>query len=288
MVVKKSTKTVDKSIYFTLLLYPENLPADWKIQLETTGRPIAISPVHDKDLTSISTLKKTLRREELYFADNRNMFDSEQKQSCYERMDYLKRAIDGQEKIYLKPHYHVIYVAKNPVTADSVRKKLQKILGFECVAQVKIIATSVRNMYDYLTHESIDAIAKNKHIYPKDEIVLLNNFDIDRYDELDAADKKEALNKVIDIIKLNDIPNMIELEFFIDEHGSELGITTNVLRTVIDGKAGLLRLYFDGVYQRSKRESTDLKKENEEYFKLAQRQMQEIIVLKRKLEDKEK
>ena len=28
------------------------------------------------------------------------------------------------------------------------------------VGEVKIIATSVRNMYDYLTHESIDAIAK--------------------------------------------------------------------------------------------------------------------------------
>ena len=35
-------------------------------------------------------------------------------------------------------------------------------------------------------------------------------------------------------------------------------------------------------------ESTDLKKkENEEYFKLSQRQMQEIVVLKRKLKDKE-
>ena len=46
------------------------------------------------------------------------------------------------------------------------------------------------------------------------------------------------------------------------------------------GSQEFLRLYFDGNYQRSKRESTDLKKENEEYFKLSQRQMQEIVVFK--------
>ena len=55
---------------------------------------------------------------------------------------------------------------------------------------MKIIATSVRNLYDYLTHESVDAIAKKKHIYDKKDIVLINNFDIDRYDSLDTADKK--------------------------------------------------------------------------------------------------
>ena len=35
------------------------------------------------------------------------------------------------------------------------------------IGEVKIIATSVRNLYDYLTHESVDAIAKKKHIYDK-------------------------------------------------------------------------------------------------------------------------
>ena len=93
----------------------------------------------------------------------------------------------------------------------------------------------------------------------------------------------------MNLVKSNGIQNMIDLEFFIDENGSEYGVTNSILRDVVDGKSGILRLYFDGNYQRSKRESTDLKKkENEEYFKLSQRQMQEIVVLKRKLKDKEK
>ena len=48
---------------------------------------------------------------------------------------------------------------------------------------------NVENAYLYLTHESKDAKAKNKHVYDKQEIKLLNNFDIDRYVSLDSAEK---------------------------------------------------------------------------------------------------
>ena len=46
---------------------------------------------------------------------------------------------------------------------------------------VQIVVQSMENIYLYLTHESKDAIAKNKRIYDKRDIKLLNNFDIDRY-----------------------------------------------------------------------------------------------------------
>lgn len=49
-------------------------------------------------------------------------------------------------------------------------------------------------MYLYLTHESKDAISKNKHKYSKYDIALLNNFDIDRYITLDVEDKDDMLN----------------------------------------------------------------------------------------------
>lgn len=252
MTNKKSSRTVDKSVYFTFLLYPESLPDDWKVALETTGRPIAISPLHDKDITSKKTLEKQKRQAQLYLDDNRYVFDETQKEDCQKKIDDLQLAIDGKKKFYLKPHYHVIYIAKNPVTADSVRKKIQKLLGAQALAEVKIIASSVRNMYDYLTHESVDAIAKKKHVYDKKDILCLNNFDIDRYDELDAADKKELFYDVLDLILSKKFKNIIELEAFISEQGSEIGISINRLRDVIDGKSSMLRLYFDGAYQNSK------------------------------------
>ena len=51
------------------------------------------------------------------------------------------------------PKNHVIYIAKNPVTADSVRKK--------------------------------------NHLYDKADIKLINNFDVDLYVTLDVEEKVE-------------------------------------------------------------------------------------------------
>ena len=280
---KKTSRTVEKSIYFTFLLYPESLPSDWETLLKTTGRPIAVSPLHDQDLTSKQTLEKQKRRFQLELDDNRYVWSEDLKDSYQKKIDDLKLAIDGKKKLYLKPHYHVIYVAKNNVTADSVRKKFQNILGRDALAEVKIIATSVRNMYDYLTHESVDAIAKKKHVYDKKDILCLNNFDIDRYDELDSADKKELFYNILDLVLEYGFRNIIELERFILENGSELGITINNFRNVIDGKSSMLRLYFDGAYQNSRSKEKQLQEDLNEWLDVARRQSEELTTLKAKL-----
>lgn len=280
---KKTSRTVEKSIYFTFLLYPESLPSDWETLLKTTGRPIAVSPLHDQDVTSKQTLEKQKRRFQLELDDNRYVWSEDLKDSYQKKIDDLKLAIDGKKKLYLKPHYHVIYIAKNNVTADSVRKKFQNILGRDALAEVKIIATSVRNMYDYLTHESVDAIAKKKHVYDKKDILCLNNFDIDRYDELDSADKKELFYNVLDLVLDYGFRNIIELERFIFENGSEIGITINNFRNVIDGKSSMLRLYFDGAYQISKRKEDELEKLAADWMDVARRQSEELTTLKAKL-----
>ena len=159
----------EKARYFTFLLYPESIPEDWILKLELLDLPIAISPIHDKDISTV----------------------------------------EGQK--FKKPHYHVIYVAKNPVTAHSVRMRIKRALGSESVAMVQIIKSSMENMYLYLTHESKDAIAKNKHIYDKSNIKLLNNFDIDRYVVLDVEEKEEMFNLVCELIDDHDLANIREL-----------------------------------------------------------------------------
>ncbi|EOT0346612.1 replication protein, partial [Listeria monocytogenes] len=169
----------DKARYFTFLLYPESIPEDWEMKLESIGLPIAISPLHDKDLSEV----------------------------------------EGQK--YKKAHYHVIYVAKNPVTADSVRYKIKQILGPKSVAMVQIVVQSMENIYLYLTHESKDAIAKNKRVYDKRDIKLLNNFDIDRYITLDVEDKDDMLNDVCDLIDEHGLANIRELRRFVRARGAE-------------------------------------------------------------------
>ena len=43
----------EKARYFTFLLYPESIPEDWEMRLELLGVPMAVSPLHDKDLSSV-------------------------------------------------------------------------------------------------------------------------------------------------------------------------------------------------------------------------------------------
>ena len=198
----------DKARYFTFLLYPESIPKDWEMKLESIGIPIAISPLHDKDLSDV----------------------------------------EGQK--YKKAHYHVIYIAKNPVTADSVRKRLQRTLGDKSIAMVQIVIQSIENIYLYLTHESKDAIAKNKVKYSKKDVKLLNNFDIDRYVTLDVEDKDDMLNDVCDLIDEHSLANMRELRRFVKVRGSDYNLPSmKTINAVLRAHTGLIRLYFDAVYQ---------------------------------------
>ena len=206
----------EKSRYFTFLLYPdgEGFPNDWEERLEKIGVPIAISPLHDKDKNKNRTLKK--------------------------------------------PHYHGIYIANNPVTAESVRNKLKAVLSsedIECkaVAKVQIVYESIESVYLYLTHESKDAIKKNKHRYNKADIKHISNFDIDRYIVVDVETKNQTLKSLLQIIRAYSIPNILDLHEFIEENGASYGIDMNLFLSTIESKSSILRLYFDGAYQRSKR-----------------------------------
>lgn len=213
----------DKSRYFTFLLYPESIPEDWEMKLESIGVPIAISPIHDKDLSDM----------------------------------------EGQK--YKKAHYHVIYVAKNPVTADSVRKRMQRALGSRSVSMVQIVIQSMENIYLYLTHESKDAIAKKKHVYDKKDIKLLNNFDIDRYITLDVEDKDDMLNDVCDLIDEHGLANIRELRRFVRNNGTKHNLPSmKIINSVLRSHTGLIRLYFDAVYQERKYGRTDYDKETGE------------------------
>ena len=177
--------------------------------------------------------------------------------------DRDKSNVEGQT--YKKAHYHVIYVARNPVTPESVRIKIKRLLGDKSIAKVQIVIRSMESMYLYLTHESKDAVEKKKHKYSKHDISLLNNFDIDRYITLDVKDKDDMLNDVCDLIDDHNLANMRELRRFLKAHGSEYGMPSiKVVNSVLRAHTGLIRLYFDAVYQERKYGRGDINKETGE------------------------
>ncbi|MDN8704971.1 Rep family protein, partial [Staphylococcus aureus] len=90
------------------IIYPESIPEDWKTCLEKLDVPMAISPLHDKDETERKKLTE----------------------------DERKKVANG-EKVYKKAHYHILYIAKNPVTIESVRNKIKRALGNKAISHVE-------------------------------------------------------------------------------------------------------------------------------------------------------
>lgn len=212
---KKKYKPKEKARYFLFLLYPDSSPENVEDKLESLGQPIAISPLHDKDIAEVD--KET-----------------------------------GEVR-YKKEHRHCIYVANNNVTADSVRKKLQRAIGTTAVSTVKI-CDNIGNYYKYLTHESSDAIRKNKHVYDKKDIVHLNNFDIDRYTDLSKEAKDDIYKLACNLIRQYGLSNVVQLTDYAINN-PECGLTIDKINMLTLSYSGGLRLYFDGAYQEAKRKA---------------------------------
>lgn len=215
----KANSSKPKSRNFTFLLYPESLPTDWELKIEMLGYPCAISPLHDKDIMKVTE--------------------------------------DG-EIIYKKPHYHGLMVLPSPVTAQAVRNKLANALGGKGLASmVQIVNKSVDNMYSYLTHESKDAIAKNKHVYDKAEIKHLNEFDISRYIVIDTTDKKIIRESVIANIKKWKLKNILDLVDLVESDNWDLDFGMEVIHDVSGSYMRIFDSYFDAVYRRWKAQEKD-------------------------------
>ena len=97
-----------KARHFGFLLYPDSIPNDWKEKLESLGISMAVSPLHD--------------------------MDEKKDENTWNSNDVIRNG-----KHYKKPHYHVIYIARNPVTIESVRNKIKRKLGNSSIAHVEIL-----------------------------------------------------------------------------------------------------------------------------------------------------
>lgn len=215
-------KAQTKARHFTFIIYPESIPEDWQECLEKMGVPMVVSPIHDLD----------------------------ESERDFEEMTSEEQAlIESGHKVYKKAHYHVIYVARNPVTIESVRKKVKRNLGDKSLSHIEIV-DNIAYVYKYLTHESKDAIKKKKHIYDKKDLLMINDFDIDRYVKLDESEKRSLKNELLQLVKEQHLVNVIDLMGYIDEHGEEHGFNNlNDILDVVTANAGGFRLWFEGNYQ---------------------------------------
>lgn len=143
----------------------------------------------------------------------------------------------------------MIYIAHNPVTVESVRKKLKRALGDKSVSHIEIV-DNVQYYFNYLTHETKDAIRKKKYKYDKKDIVYINDFDIDRYIKLDESQKRILKNRLLELAETNHLVNYTDLMAYVRVHADELhlGNIYDVV-DVVTMNSGGFRLVFDANYQ---------------------------------------
>lgn len=205
-----------KGTQFTFLLYPENLPADWETRLRELDIPMAISPLHDKDI--------------------------DKKMGGFKKPHYHGIAM------YKNP------ITRDGMT-KKLNRALAHDSCKNCVPKVQFLVKGVKSTYLYLTHESESAIEEGKHVYDASEIKLLNNFDISRYVVLDASEKEELLQDLLALIYKYRLANMFQLLDYLNmlrDKGEPVPPEKDV-QEVVKSNAVLLRLYFDGAYQEEKR-----------------------------------
>lgn len=67
---KTTTKAVGKTRTWTIIIYPESAPANWKEIIEKTGIRATLSPIHDKDLNEVDGEFKKAHYHLLCYWDN--------------------------------------------------------------------------------------------------------------------------------------------------------------------------------------------------------------------------
>lgn len=231
---KKSKKKANQKYIgsdFTYLIYPDSAPADWIDRLSSTGRQILISPIHDRDplfskeiTEKDQKLKSFLEEEikEILHAEEVEPFETQE--FTYETAipklngeDVIEEVqayfyINEFNEIFItkKPHYHVVESRLREVQCDTVRSQIQKAFETtEAVKQIQVVK-DLKNMVNYLTHNTDQAIAEGKYQYSKEDLIALNGFDLAKLYKLDKDYLFKLLMDTTPIIHSNECKNIAE------------------------------------------------------------------------------
>lgn len=100
-----------------------------------------------------------------------------------------------------KDHVHMILVWPNTTTYKSALAVFNALSkhGKNCLSTCQR-CISIRGSYDYLIHDTETCRKKGKELYPKENRITGNNFDIGAYEQLDLCVKNEMLKEMCDMI----------------------------------------------------------------------------------------
>lgn len=115
-----------------------------------------------------------------------------------------------------KDHIHLIVAFPNTTTYNHAMKVFGLLSAEGRNALNKIEAViNIRNIYDYLIHDTETCRKKQKELYSPDERITGNNFDIGAFEQLGAAEKNDMCRELCQVIIDNGFTNFADFFVFV-------------------------------------------------------------------------
>lgn len=119
-----------------------------------------------------------------------------------------------------KDHVHLIIAFPNTTTYKHALNVMGLLSAEEKTAINKCEAiVGIRNVYDYLIHDTEDCRKKGKELYPTENRITGNNFDIGAYEQLGIAEKNDMFVEMSQAIREKGFTNYMDFyEYVIDTY----------------------------------------------------------------------
>lgn len=119
-----------------------------------------------------------------------------------------------------KDHVHIILAFPNTTTYKHAMNVFDQLSADGKKALNKCEAViGIRNVYDYLIHDTDDCRKKGKELYPREARITGNNFDIGAYEQLGAAEKNEMFLQMGEAIREHGFTNYMDFyEYVVDTY----------------------------------------------------------------------
>lgn len=110
-----------------------------------------------------------------------------------------------------KDHVHLIVAFPNTTTYKHSLNVMDMLSaeGKKAINKCEAII-GIRNVYDYLIHDTEDCRKKGKELYPSENRITGNNFDIGAYEQLGIAEKNEMFIEMSEAIRNNGFTNYMD------------------------------------------------------------------------------
>ena len=171
---------------WSVLFYPDDLPADWLAEVKALGFKWSLSPLHDKDLWTEENEKKNPEHKA------------------------------GTPK---KIHHHAIFQFPSQKTKKQMCELFGSLFGFGDDEENSVKGVqfqkcdSMSGSVQYFIHKNHPKKAQ----YNVEDIQGFNGFDVEKYlkHELTQEEMRELLDNIEKIIKYNDITELVDLIEFL-------------------------------------------------------------------------